>query len=321
MTIAVLYAGQGSQTVGMGRDFYEQVPAFREVLDKAAAAVDFDLRKVMFEGPEEELNETSRTQPALAAFAAGITRILHERGVRPAYVAGLSLGEYSALYASGVLSLETLMRVTAFRGDAMRRAGAGTDTAMVALMGATAVQAEEICHKATAACRKSGGPSRVSVSNYNSPQQNVISGDRAAVSTAVEIAHGMGIRRCIELKVSSAFHTPIMQPAADELRKYAALMEIKPMQIPVIFNVTGEPLPAAGTAGEADAIREMMASQVVTGVRMTQTIRYLADHGVDLMIEVGPGRAITGFVRKTAPGVKTVTIDNVPDLEKLDGVL
>jgi [acyl-carrier-protein] S-malonyltransferase len=321
MKAAVLYAGQGSQKVGMGKDFYAQVPDFRRVLDQAASAVNFDLLETMFVGPEDVLGETSHTQPALAAFAAGVTEILRKRDIVPAYTAGLSLGEYSALYASGVLDLDTLMKVTAFRGDAMRRAGENCDTLMVALMGAGADKAEEICRKARENAREAGEPYRVSVSNYNSPEQNVISGDRAAVNRAVEIAKSEGIRRCLPLRVSTAFHTPIMDPAAAELKAYVASMVLRPMRIPVIFNVTGKPLPEAGQSGEADAIRKMMAQQIVTGVRMAQTIRYLADHGVDTVIEVGPGKAISGFVKKTAPEVRTITIDTVGDLEKLDDLI
>jgi [acyl-carrier-protein] S-malonyltransferase len=321
MKTAVLYAGQGSQRVGMGKDFYAQVPDFRWVLDRAAAFVDFDLLETMFVGPEDVLGETSRTQPALAAFAAGITEILRRRAIFPSYTAGLSLGEYSALYASGVLDLETLMKATAFRGDAMRRAGEHCDTMMVALMGAGADLAEKVCAEAREEAGKAGEPCRVFVSNYNSPEQNVISGDRAAVLRAVEGAKRAGIRRCLPLRVSSAFHTPVMAPAAAELRNYASSMTLHPMQVPVVFNVTGETLREAGTAGEADGIRRMMAEQVVTGVRMAQTIRFLADHGTDTFIEVGPGKAVSGFVKKTAPGLRTITIDTVSDLEKLDDLI
>ena len=171
MKTAVLYAGQGSQVPGMGKSFYEEFSVFRDTIDRAADYVDFDLKKVMFEGPQETLNETRYTQPCLAAFAAGVTNVLRSEGFTADAAAGLSLGEYSALYASGVLDLDTLIRLTSFRGRAMELAGAGQQTKMCAVIGPDSDTVQKLCERV--GDEKIG---TVEISNYNTPVQNVISG-------------------------------------------------------------------------------------------------------------------------------------------------
>lgn len=300
MNIAFLYAGQGSQCAGMGKDLYESEPLFRNVIDRADPG--FDLKQIMFDADLETLSETQYTQPALAAFAAGVTAILFENGIRPSYVAGLSLGEYSALHAAGVFDADTLIRLTAFRGRKMQEAAEATDGVMSAILGLPAEKVEEICKKA-----KTAGT--VEVANYNTAVQTVIGGERAAVEAAEALAKEAGAKRCMRLKVSSAFHTSFMDPASEALQMYFRKVIFHPMQIPVIFNTVAAPLP------EGEEISQILIRQVKSGVRMKQTIEYLAEQGIDTIIEIGPGKALSGFVKKTAPQIKTFAIGDVESLQ------
>ena len=300
MNIAFLYAGQGSQCAGMGKDLYEAEPLFRNVIDRADPG--FDLKQIMFDADLETLSETQYTQPALAAFAAGVTAILFENGIRPSYVAGLSLGEYSALHAAGVFDADTLIRLTAFRGRKMQEAAEATDGVMSAILGLPAEKVEEICKKA-----KTAGT--VEVANYNTAVQTVIGGERAAVEAAEALAKEAGAKRCMRLKVSSAFHTSFMDPASEALQMYFRKVVFHPMQIPVIFNTVAAPLP------EGEEISQILIRQVKSGVRMKQTIEYLAEQGIDTIIEIGPGKALSGFVKKTAPQIKTFAIGDVESLQ------
>ena len=300
MNIAFLYAGQGSQCAGMGKDLYEAEPLFRNVIDRADPG--FDLKQIMFDADLETLSETQYTQPALAAFAAGVTAILFENGIRPSYVAGLSLGEYSALHAAGVFDADTLIRLTAFRGRKMQEAADATDGVMSAILGLPAEKVEEICKKA-----KTAGT--VEVANYNTAVQTVIGGERAAVEAAEALAKEAGAKRCMRLKVSSAFHTSFMDSASEALQMYFRKVVFHPMQIPVIFNTVAAPLP------EGEEISQILIRQVKSGVRMKQTIEYLVEQGIDTIIEIGPGKALSGFVKKTAPQIKTFAIGDVESLQ------
>ena len=302
MSTAFLYAGQGSQCAGMGKDLYEAEPLFRSVIDRADPG--FDLKQIMFDADMETLSETRYTQPALAAFAAGVTAILYEKGIRPSYVAGLSLGEYSALHAAGVFDADTLIRLTAFRGRKMQEAAERTDGVMSAILGLPAEKVEEICKKALSA-------GTVEVANYNTAVQTVIGGDRNAVEAAESLAKEAGAKRCMRLKVSSAFHTSFMDPASEALEMYFRKVVFHPMQIPVIFNTLAQPLPEPA----AEQIKSILVRQVKSGVRMKQTIEYLAEQGVDTIIEIGPGKALSGFVKKTAPQIETFAIGDVESLQ------
>lgn len=325
MKTAFLYAGQGSQHAGMGKDLYEAYPAFADEIDKADAVLNFDLKRMMFEGPEEELSQTAYTQPCLAAFAAGMTAVLSERGIRPAYLAGLSLGEYSALHAAGVFSTEELIRITAFRGRAMARAGQGLQTKMCAILGLPAEKTAEIAKRAA---RETG--SIVEVSNYNAKGQNVISGFAEAVTRAEEIAKEEGARRCMELKVSSAFHTSLMAPASEALHELFGRTSFGRMNIPVLFNALGGPSDekgrriddaslesAAYTAAGGRTIAVLLEKQVMSSVRMAQTIEWLKKAGVEKIIEIGPGHVLAGFVSRTVKGMDVVSLDTTEDAANL----
>lgn len=205
MKLAFVYAGQGSQKVGMGRDFYDQYPEYRAVLDNAG--LDFDLKTLTFEGPIEELSQTRYTQPCMAAFAVGVTDLLYARGIRPCAAAGLSLGEYSALYAAGVLDRETVLKTLAFRGRAMEQAAEGLECGMTAVLSLER-------DKLQSACDQASNLGVVQICNYNCPGQLVISGEKAAVDRAGELAKELGAKRCMPLRVSGPFHTRLMKPAA-----------------------------------------------------------------------------------------------------------
>ena len=308
MATAFLYAGQGSQHAGMGADLYEAYPAFAAVIDEAAEAVDFDLKTLMFEGPDDQLSQTEYTQPCMVAFACGVTAILREQGIEPDYVAGLSLGEYSALAAAGVFDARTAVELAAFRGAAMASAAAGRDTAMISILGLDRETVESVV--ATAAANAADGLT-VEVSNYNCPGQIVIAGDREPVEAAAAAAKEAGARRCIPLKVSGPFHTSLLHPAGDALRERLSGLELGEMRVPVLFNTLGREM------GEGDDIVSLLERQVQSSVRMEDTICRLAELGVDRVIEIGPGKVLSGLVRKTAKEISCTPVETVEDLQKL----
>ena len=302
MKLAFLYAGQGSQKAGMGKDLYESSPAFAKAFD--AAELDFDLKAVCFEDAEGLLNQTQYTQPCMVAFAAGVTAALYEAGIRPEYVAGLSLGEYSALQASGVFTAKSAVELAAYRGKAMTKAAEGVESAMTAVLNLDREALERCCEEASAL-------GVVRICNYNCPGQLVIGGEKAAVERAGELAKAAGARRLMPLKVSGPFHTPLMQGAADALAERFKTESFGEMAIPVLFNCLGD------LKGE-ETIADLLVRQVKSSVYMEDTLRKLQALGVDTIVEIGPGKALTGFVRKTAP---EITCYNVEDAASLQATL
>lgn len=304
MKIAFLYAGQGSQHGGMGKDLYEKYPVFAEAFD--SAELDFDLKQVCFEDPEGIINETKYTQPCMVAFAAGMTAVLKEKGIVPEYAAGLSLGEYSALHAAGVFDAKTAIELVAFRGQAMTDAAAGLDCAMHAVLGLD----EEALSRC---CEQAGEHGVVQICNYNCPGQLVIGGETAAVEKASELAKEAGAKRCMPLNVSGPFHTSLMKPAGDALAKRFKTISFNEMQIPVLFNCLG------GIKEPKDSIADLLEKQVQSSVYMDKTIKALKELGVDTVIEIGPGKALSGFVKKTVgKDIKCIAIEKVEDIESLE---
>jgi len=300
--LGFLYAGQGSQHPGMGRDLYDAYPAFRRVFDEAET--DFGLKRVCFEDPEGVLNQTRYTQPCMVAFAAGLTAVLRERGIVPAAAAGLSLGEYSALHAAGVFDAQTAVRLVSFRGRAMEEASAGLSCTMTAVLGLDREPLREACQEAAAL-------GIVEIANYNCPGQLVIGGERAAVEQAAALALERGAKRCLPLKVSGPFHTSLMAPAGEKLRDYFRSVPFAEPRIPVFFNCLGR------QRQETESIPDLLVRQVQSSVYLEDSIRAMADLGLSAVVEIGPGKVLSGFIRKTVPGLPVYAVETVADLEGL----
>ncbi len=308
MKTAFLYAGQGSQRVGMGKDFYEEYPSYREFID--SLELSFDVKKLMHEGPLEELSKTEYTQAAMSAFAAGVTSLLRENGICPDAACGLSLGEYGALHAAGVFDAKSYVELTAFRGRVMMEAAKGCVCSMSAVLGLATELVEETC-------REYKGDAFITVANYNCPGQVVICGDEAAVSEVEGMLKEKGAKRCVRLNVSGPFHTKYMQPAGEALRGYFANMTFGEPQMPVAMNVTGEFLKP-----EED-IKDLLIKQVQSSVRLEAELRLLIGEGYERFIEIGPGNTLAGFLKKTAKAmekeIEVLSIDSTADFKKLIG--
>lgn len=308
MKLGFLYAGQGSQHPGMGKDLYEAYPAFREVFDSVQTELAFDLKATCFEDPDGVLNQTRYTQPCMVAFAVGLTALLEEKGIVPSAAAGLSLGEYSALHAAGVFDAQTAVRLVAFRGKAMEEAARGHDSAMIAVLG---LDREPLWE----ACIAAADLGVVTIANYNCPGQLVIGGDRAAVEKAAALAKERGAKRCLPLKVSGPFHTPLMAPAGEALEDYFQNVSFREPQIPVVFNYLGREKAAE------DKISSLLVQQVQSSVYMEHSIVYMAGLGLDALVEIGPGKALSGFVKKTVPGFPVHAVETVADVEALERMI
>ena len=307
MKLGFLYAGQGSQHPGMGADLYAD-PVFRTAFDRAAERVDFDLKEVCFTDQQGVLNQTRYTQPCMVAFAVAMTALLKHRGIVPAAAAGLSLGEYSALHAAGVLDAETVTELVAFRGKAMEQAAADKPSSMMAVLGLDRKPLQEACGAASAlGC--------VVIANYNCPGQLVIGGEQAAVAQAAALAKEAGARRCMPLKVSGPFHTPLMAPAGAALEERFRTVTFAQPQIPVVFNCLGDVKP------EDTTVPELLVRQVQSSVYMEDSIRRMAALGMDALIEIGPGRVLSGFIKKTTPQLPVYAVETAEDVQQLTQLL
>lgn len=299
--IGFVYAGQGSQVVGMGKSFYDNYQVAKDVFD--SIDLDIDVKKLCFEGPLEELSKTSNTQPCMVAVAVIATKLLKENGINPDYVAGLSLGEYSALNAAGVLDDQSAINLVRFRGQAMERAAAGIESKMVAIIGL----ARELLNEAVNQASHLGV---VSIANYNCPGQLVIGGEANAVTKANELALEKGARRAIPLNTSGPFHTELLVPASLELKAKFENVQFNEMKIPVIFNSSAKELEAGVN------VAKMLEKQVMSSVYFEDSVRYMIANGVDTIIEIGPGKVLSGFIRKIDKTIKTYQVEDQASLEK-----
>jgi len=305
MSIAVVFPGQGSQFVGMGKDIYESNAKAKELFDRAESIVP-GLKKVMFEGPEEELKKTDFTQPAIFVHSISLYEASKERlGGKAAYLAGHSLGEYSALYAAGALDFETAVKLVRKRGALMQDASSKTKGSMAAVLGLDKAKIEELCEKVK-------GEGYLAPANFNSPGQVVVSGDTAAVEAGEIIAKELGAKRYIKLIVAGAFHSNIMQPAADGLKEAINGFDIKDAQVPVVANVS------ASEVKTADEIKELLVKQVVSPVLWVDSVEYMKSKGVDTFIETGPGGVLAGLIKKIDRSVKIYNIGKAEDIENLN---
>lgn len=299
---AFVFPGQGSQYAGMGKDFYDAFPEAREIFDQAGAVTGLDMQELVFQ-ENEQLNITEYTQIAMLAAEIAIWKVLDAKGIKADVCAGLSLGEYGALAVSGCMKTEDLFRIIRERGIYMQEAYPNGG-AMTAVIGAEEAVIERICAETAGI---------VSVANYNCPGQVVITGEAEAVKQASDSLLSNGARRCIPLNVSGPFHSALLQDAGRKLRAELDQAEISAPQIPYVTNVT------ADYVTEKDDIRELLQQQVSSPVRFRQTIERLIADGVEEFVEIGPGRTLSGFIRKTDRNVKVWNVETVADLEKLTG--
>jgi [acyl-carrier-protein] S-malonyltransferase len=302
--LGVLFPGQGSQEVGMGRDVCEASPAARAVFEAADAALGFGLSKLCFDGPESELRRTENQQPAILTTSIALLRALEERvALAPGYLAGHSLGEYTALVAGGALGLESAVALVHARGRFMQEAVPEGRGAMAAVLGAEAEAVGEAC---AAAARATGLV--VEPANWNSPLQTVIAGDAAAVERACAEARSRGAKKTVALPVSAPFHCSLMAPAAEKLAAELAGVRFAAPRVPVVCNVDAEPNRDAGR------IPELLRRQVTAPVRFTESIRRLAELGVTRVLEVGPGRVLSGLVARIERGLARANLSSAAEL-------
>lgn len=306
--IAFVFPGQGSQKVGMGRDFAERYPVLIERYFRPADEIlGFGLTALCFEGPDEQLVQTQNTQPAIFLVSMAVLDVLRAEGIAPEAVAGHSLGEYSALVCAGVLRFEDALRLVRRRGELMAGVNARTPGAMAAIMGLAPERVDEVCRAA-----REAGAGVVEAANYNTPEQTVISGERAAVERASAAAKEAGAGRVIPLQVGAPFHCSLMGEMADEFAAELDQYEFRDPQLPVVANVTG------GWVRTAGEVKDALRRQVAGSVRWVDAMRRLAEAGCDTFIEAGPGRALTGMSLKINP---TLAAYGAEDSKRLEATL
>ncbi len=306
MTTAFVFPGQGSQAVGMGKDLAQALPEAKEVFEEVDDALGLKLSSIMWEGPAETLTLTENAQPALMAVSVAAARAIEKGGFdladKVAFVAGHSLGEYSALTAAGALSLADSARLLQRRGQAMQRAVPVGEGAMAALLGAESDLAEDIAQAAA-------GDGVCQVANDNGGGQSVISGSRAAVDRAIEISKERGVKRAMPLPVSAPFHCTLMQPAADEMAEALAEVTINNPMVPLVANVK------AASVSDAEEIRQLLVEQVTKVVRWRESVLFMRDQGVDKLVEIGAGKVLSGLTKRIDRDITAITVGGPDDLD------
>jgi [acyl-carrier-protein] S-malonyltransferase len=306
--IAFIFPGQGAHKVGMGRALAEAFPICRETFDEADAALDAPLSRIIFEGPEDQLTLTENSQPAILAVSTAAARFLASRGLVPAFVAGHSLGEYSANVAAGTFSFVDALRLVRRRGRYMQEAVPAGEGAMAAILG---LDAEQVLQ----ACREAANGDVVSPANMNGAGQVVIAGGREAVARASDRARALGARRVIPLAVSAPFHCALMKPAEDRLAPELRAIQTQAPRVPIVANVDAEP------KREAHAAIEALVQQVSAPVRWEAVVRRLASEGVTTYVEVGPGTVLSGLVRKIHRAAVVVNFGSPDDLAAIEPLI
>lgn len=291
--LAFVFPGQGSQYVGMGKDLADGHAAAADVFRRADAALGYSISELCFNGPEEELKQTVNTQPALFVTSAAAYEVAKEKGFEPAFAAGHSVGEYAALYAAGAFSLEEGLRLVRTRAQLMQDAAQARPGTMAAVLG---LSAEKVCD----AVARASELGIVAAANFNSPIQTVISGEAAAVAKACEIAVEMGAKRVVELNVSGAFHSPLMQTAADAMYEALQGARISDLSTPVVANYTAD---FETTAAE---VRDNLAKQITGSVRWVESVQKMLDAGVEAFIELGAGSVLAGLIKRIAPEAEII---------------
>lgn len=298
--LAFIFPGQGAQYIGMGKDFYKEFPICRQTIEKAAEISKLDLEKICFE-ENEKISITEYTQIAMTAVEAAIFKALEEKGFYPDMTAGLSLGEYGALLVSGAMSLEDIFYTVRKRGIYMQEA-VPTGGAMAAVLGMEAELIENICKETQGTVR---------VANYNCPGQIVITGEETAVAAAGEALKAAGARRVIPLKVSGPFHCELLKGAGEKLGQELEKVEIQSFTVPYVTNVTAQYVTGP------EQVKELLVSQVSSSVRWQQCVEQMIDDGVDTFIEIGPGKTLTGFLKKINRNVKALHVEKTEDLDEV----
>ena len=306
MKIGFLFPGQGAQSVGMGKDIYEKYDSARKVYDKVKELTGVDIAKISFEGPEDELNQTKYTQLAILTMSLAILEVLKENKIEAEISAGLSLGEYSALIYSKAIDFEQGIKLVQKRGEYMQELVPSGEWLMAAVMGMTEEQVEDVCKRV-----KNGF---VVPANYNCIGQIAISGEKSGVEEAEIIAKEMGAKKVRVLKTAGPFHTEKLTDSSNALRKELEKIDVRKFNTKVIKNIDGEPYT------EKDDVKDILAKHIISPVRFAKTINTMLENGIDTFIEVGPGKTLSGFVKRT-PTEKEITNLNISDVKSLEEVV
>lgn len=308
MKIGYIFPGQGTQVIGMGKDIYEKYEEAKQVYKKIDEALNENIEELTYDKTQEELNQTKNTQIAIYSMSVAILEILNNAGIKPKATAGLSLGEYSALACAKALSIEDGAKIVRTRGTLMQDLAPKGDWAMAAIIGLEDDKVEEACNKVEKGF--------VRAVNYNCPGQVVVSGEKEAVLQAMEIAKELGARKAIELKTSGPFHTEKLKEASEALRKELEKVQFRECKIPVIKNLDGTPYT------KNDNKVEILANHVINPVKFRKSIETMIEMGIDTFVEIGPGKTLSGFVKKVAKE-KNIELNvlNIENVETLENVL